>query len=153
EVLGDVELSALLSDEGSISEPRYPTNDLPPIPTKANSSTTAIASKPLPASTNFPITNSFGEQITSFTLEPEVKILINAPEQKCISGSKKVLLSPKDQTPEHKSKPAKPLLILYALPNGNTAEQTIGKVIKPGEDWHYDIQHIAAQIRFLRQVS
>jgi len=34
------------------------------------------------------------------------------------------------------------LLIFYALPNGNTTEQTIGKVMKPGDDWQYDIQHI-----------
>ena len=42
-------------------------------------------------------------------------------------------------------------LILYALPNGNTTAQTIGR--KPGEgvDWHFDIQHIGAQTRALRQ--
>ena len=41
------------------------------------------------------------------------------------------------------------LLIFYALPNGNTIEQTIGKAIKPGDDWHFDIQHIGAQVAFL----
>lgn len=75
----------------------------------------------------------------------------------------------------------KTLLILYALPNGNTIEWTEGKNLprekvrhddleripsstRPGavervvpsrpvqadDDWHYDIQHIAAQTRFLR---
>ncbi len=44
------------------------------------------------------------------------------------------------------------LLILYALPNGNTIEQTYGKKLIPGDDWHFDIQHIAAQTRFLRNV-
>jgi hypothetical protein len=44
------------------------------------------------------------------------------------------------------------LLILYALPNGNTTEQTIGRQLKPGDDWHFDIQHIGAQTRFLRQL-
>ena len=43
------------------------------------------------------------------------------------------------------------LLILYALPNGNTIEQTIGKKLKPGDDWHLDVQHIGAQSRFLRE--
>lgn len=43
------------------------------------------------------------------------------------------------------------LLILYALPNGNSIEWTIGKKLKPGDDWHYDIQHIGAQTRFLRE--
>ena len=47
------------------------------------------------------------------------------------------------------SKPV--LLVFYALPNGNTIEQTIGKAVQPGDDWHFDIQHIGAQTRFLRE--
>ena len=43
------------------------------------------------------------------------------------------------------------MLVFYGLPNGNTAEQTIGKALNPGDDWHYDIQHIGAQTRFLRE--
>ncbi|MCX8009639.1 MAG: hypothetical protein N3A61_00670, partial [Ignavibacteria bacterium] len=42
-------------------------------------------------------------------------------------------------------------IAFYALPNGNTIEHTIGKTIKSGDDWHYGIQHIGAQTRFLRQ--
>ena len=42
------------------------------------------------------------------------------------------------------------LLVFYALPNGNTIEQTIGKQLQPGDDWHFDIQHIGAQTRWLR---
>lgn len=41
-------------------------------------------------------------------------------------------------------------LVLYALPNGNTTEWTIGKLRGPGDDWHFDIQHIGAQTRALR---
>ena len=41
-------------------------------------------------------------------------------------------------------------LILYALPNGNSTAQTIGRKLMPGMDWHYDIQHIGAQTRLLR---
>ncbi|MGV3539777.1 MAG: hypothetical protein ACO1OQ_08200 [Rufibacter sp.] len=44
----------------------------------------------------------------------------------------------------------KTLLVLYALPNGNTVAWTAGKKLAPGDDWHYDIQHIAAQTQFLR---
>lgn len=44
------------------------------------------------------------------------------------------------------------LLIFYALPNGNTIEQTFGKKLKQGDDWHFNIQHIAAQTRFLRNM-
>ncbi len=47
--------------------------------------------------------------------------------------------------------PAKPTrLILYATPNGNTIEQTLGCALSPGIDWHFDIQHASAQVRILR---
>ena len=49
----------------------------------------------------------------------------------------------------HKNRPTK--VIFYALPNGNTIEWTAGKRMEQGDDWHYDIQHIAAQTRFLRK--
>src|SRR5205807_3274842 len=78
--------------------------------------------------------NYAGERVASFTLEPEVKIHINAPAQGAFATGKKVLL------------------IFYALPNGNTTEQTIGKTVKAGDDWHFDIQHIGAQTRFLREL-
>jgi len=49
---------------------------------------------------------------------------------------------------------AKPtLLVLYATPNGNTIEQTLGCANAPGLDWHYDIQHVAAQVRRLRELD
>lgn len=44
----------------------------------------------------------------------------------------------------------KTMLILYALPNGNSTEQTMGKKMQPGDDWHFDIQHIKAQTDFIR---
>ena len=64
---------------------------------------------------------------------PGTRILINAP----MKG-----FSSKDRV----------LLIYYALPNGNTIEETFGKKLKEGDDWHYDIQHIGAQTRFLRNI-
>ena len=42
-------------------------------------------------------------------------------------------------------------LIVFALPNGNTTAQTMGKQMEPGDDWHYDIQHIKAQTAFIRE--
>jgi len=44
----------------------------------------------------------------------------------------------------------KTYLVFYALPNGNSIEWTKGKKIKAGDDWHFDIQHIAAQTRYVR---
>jgi len=74
------------------------------------------------------------ERITSFTFDPEVKVRINAPGPASFTAGKKILL------------------IFYALPNGNTTDQTVGKLMQPGADWHYDIQHIGAQTRFLRDL-
>lgn len=45
---------------------------------------------------------------------------------------------------------SKTLIILFALPNGNTTEQTMGKKWQAGDDWHFDIQHVRAQTAFLR---
>jgi hypothetical protein len=74
----------------------------------------------------------FGDQVTTFTYYPEVRIHINAPAPDWFDPSKPTAL------------------IFFALPNGNTIEQTVGKQLLPGDDWHYDIQHIGAQTRFLR---
>jgi hypothetical protein len=45
------------------------------------------------------------------------------------------------------------LLLIFALPNGNTIEQTVGCQLAPGLDLHFDIQHIAAQVRRLRTLE
>ncbi len=74
----------------------------------------------------------FDEQTISFKMDPEVKVHINAPQK--FPANKKVKL------------------IFFTLPNANTTSQTIGKLPKPGDDWHFDIQHIGAQTRFLRQL-
>ena len=65
-----------------------------------------------------------------YSFNPDTRVLINSPKN------------------NESNKPV--LLILYALPNGNTIEMTAGKKISNSDDWHYDIQHIAAQTRFLR---
>jgi hypothetical protein len=76
------------------------------------------------------VINSFEEKLETISFDPGVRVLINCP----------LLLDT--------NKPVR--LILYALPNGNTIEQTIGHKLKEGEDWHFDIQHIGAQTRWLR---
>lgn len=50
--------------------------------------------------------------------------------------------------PQYKSKET--ILVFFALPNGNTTAQTMGKKMQIEDDWHYDIQHIRAQTEFLR---
>jgi hypothetical protein len=41
-------------------------------------------------------------------------------------------------------------LIIYATPNGGTIEQSLGCEKTPELDWHFDIQHVAAQVRLWR---
>ena len=52
--------------------------------------------------------------------------------------------------PSSFKKSASTVIILYALPNGNSTAQTMGKKMQPGDDWHFDIQHIKAQTEFIR---
>ncbi len=71
-----------------------------------------------------------GETVTELRLGDGVRVVINEPD----------------------APPSKPvLLVFYGLPNGGKIEQAVGKRIQPGDDWHYDIQHIGAQARFLRE--
>jgi hypothetical protein len=102
EILGDPKLASLLSDEGVMSQTRYPTAPLLP------------------------------EGFETLRLDRGVRVVIDRPT-----------LWPTD-------KPI--LLVFYGLPNGNTIEQTIGKANLPGDDWHFEIQQIAAQTRFLREL-
>ena len=72
-----------------------------------------------------------GEVVTELTFEPGVRAVMNAP----------AIL-----------REGMPLrLVFYAAPAGNTIEQTFGRRVEPGDDWHFDIQHVAAQTRWLRE--
>lgn len=44
-------------------------------------------------------------------------------------------------------------IVFFATPNGNTVEQTLGCRMAEGMEWHFDIQHIAAQHRKLQSVN
>ncbi len=81
----------------------------------------------------FNISPYYDEQVITFYYSPDIRIQINAPAPNYFNPNLPVGLA------------------LFALPNGNTIEQTVGKVLETGDDWHYDIQHIGAQTRFLRQ--
>jgi len=77
----------------------------------------------------------FGEQVLEETTATGVRMLTNAPAPA-------------------KFDPTRPTrLLFYATPNGNTIEQTMGSALVAGTDWHFDIQHIAAQVRRLRELD
>ncbi len=69
--------------------------------------------------------------IDSFRLYGDVKVTIDRPAN-FLTGRKTIIT-------------------FFALPNGNSTEQTMGKKMQPGDDWHFDIQHIKAQTVFIRQ--
>ena len=124
EVLADPKLCGLISDEGVLTNARYPTNLI------ATAASVKIA---LPWPEQFTASSYFGEMVREIELPDDVRMLINAPARESFAPDEPVLL------------------IFYALPNGNTIEQTIGKTRTPGDDWHFDIQHIGAQTRWLRE--
>lgn len=121
--LGNSNLFSLLSDEGVIAQPHYSTNFVLP---------GAAASIGPRWPQGFTASKHFGEMTREFSLPNNVRVLINAPPVSSFNTNKPVQL------------------IFFALPNGNTIEQTIGKQMQPGDDWHFNIQHIGAQTRFLR---
>ena len=126
-VLADPEICALISDEGVITNGRYCTT----LPT--NLPSPAIIEETLaPWPQGFSASGQFDELVRDIQLPDEVRIRINAPARESFSPDKPVQL------------------VFYALPNGNTIEQTFGKILQPGDDWHFDIQHIGAQTRWLR---
>jgi hypothetical protein len=134
QVLADPVLAGLLSDEGPVLNPRYPTNGPPAgfgLVPSPDTNSAGHRAPPTLASLAF-VTNAFHERVASFTLAPQVRVHINTPATECFTGGKKVWLA------------------FYALPNGNTTAQTIGKTMQPGDDRRFDIQHIGAQTRFLR---
>lgn len=158
-VLADPNLCHLLSDEGPVVQPCYPTNFVSTGATERTatgprsqraatenslelnphvSSQRSAADRARPRSSrwrqSFVTSNHFGELTRELNLPNGVRVLINAPPASSFATNKPVQL------------------IFFALPNGNTIEQTIGKQMQPGDDWHFNIQHIGAQTRFLRNV-
>lgn len=82
---------------------------------------------------DFDPSHPLAEQSHEFTLDSGVRVRIDVPAG--LDGDEPVEL------------------VVYALPNGNTIEQTAGKQRGPGVGWRFDIQHIAAQTRALRAIT
>ncbi len=90
-----------------------------------------LSGQPLPG---FRASGQYDEQqLVEENFFPGIRVLVNAP----LRG-----FGPDDRV----------LLILYALPNGSTIEETFGRSVTHEDEWRYGIQHIGAQSRFLRRV-
>jgi hypothetical protein len=130
EVLANPELAGLLSDEGIVTQPKYVFSKIPTVPASIDAIITTGTDKPVTGQFK---KSSFNEQTMLLQLDHGVRVVINAPAQENFSPAKKMKL------------------VLYGLPNGNTIEHTIGKITATNDDWHFNIQHIGAQTRFLRE--
>ncbi len=90
----------------------------------------ACAPRSGPDLPDFAPAGSFGERIRVLELYPGVTATLVAPAQ--LDVGRRVDL------------------ILYALPNGNSTAETMGRKLVEGVGWRFDIQHIGAQTRALR---
>lgn len=82
----------------------------------------------------FSASPQFAEQEMTLNFQPGVRAVINAPAADAFDPQKPVKL------------------LLFGIPNTNTIELTMGKKLHTGDNKRYDIQHIAAQTRFLRNM-
>ena len=74
----------------------------------------------------------FDESVKWSRLESGVRVFVNAP----------VVLTARPR-----------VLVVFATPNGNTIEQSLGCAATKELDWRFDIQHVAAQMRRLREID
>ncbi|MDB6070046.1 MAG: hypothetical protein JWL81_1217 [Verrucomicrobiales bacterium] len=95
---------------------------------KGNADGGGEAGKEVQFSPHFP-----GEELGFFQPEPGVRVALDVP-----SGM------------ESDAVDAPVKLVIYALPNGNSIEETMGRTAGPEESFRFGIQHIAAQTRWLR---
>lgn len=85
----------------------------------------------------------FGEQVCERWIEDDVRVVINWPSRfEANKPTWPIRLDPN-------KKPTQ--IVIFATPNGNTIEQTLGCGKTEGLDWHFDIQHVAAQVRSVRE--
>lgn len=84
------------------------------------------------ASPEFDLVTGFDEQVRWSRLPSGVRVFVNMPL---------------------KWRASRRTLVIYATPNGNTIEQTLGCAADPTLDFRFDIQHIAAQIRRWRELT
>ncbi len=75
---------------------------------------------------------AFNEQVRWSRLKSGVRVFVNAPLNWITSRR---------------------VLVIYATPNGSTIEQTLGCTASKEIDWRFDIQHVAAQTRRLREIA
>ena len=140
--LADERFAPLLTDEGAGPLPRYGSpsksgrDALPRV--HSPNATDAPPRDPLGARedarqrVNTSQGRTFAERIEELHPTPGVRVVMNSPPAVAFVARKPIKL------------------VLYALPNGNTIEQTAGRRPCSTNEWRFDIQHIAAQTRWLR---
>jgi hypothetical protein len=80
----------------------------------------------------FALAPQFAEQERWTWLDSGIRLYVNAPRDVPAGGR---------------------TLVVYATPNGCTIEQTLGCAPAEGLSWRFDIQHVAGQMRRMREVD
>jgi hypothetical protein len=75
----------------------------------------------------------FGEQVREQWFEQGIRVHVNAPGN------------------FDRRKPTR--LLFFATPNGNSLEETMGRITEGKTDWRFDTQHVAAQVRRFREAA
>lgn len=115
-----------------------PSSTFPPAPLSVTGFlllAAGVSSAPAPAQElpGFRRSPWFGERVWQDRTPEGVRVLVNLPPR----------LDPERPT----------RLIVYATPNGNSLEETLGEERSSEKSWRFDIQHAAAQVRKLREVN
>ena len=102
------------------------------------------------------------------TKEPEWPRIAGPSSRRCSPPSSRIWLGTRETTrilqlepgitativaPENLTSSQRVDLVFYALPNGNSTAETMGRANADSTAWRYDIQHIAAQTRALRTMG
>ncbi len=93
----------------------------------------AMSAWAFPAGSGPQQTSAFGERVSSGSTPDDVRFTMVAPAAMDAG--------------------LPTLLVIYATPNGNSIEETLGRRPKNPAEWRFDIQHVAAQVRRYREVA
>ncbi len=108
-----------------------------------SSSLAGAAVEDQPAWTTMSAPLGMQEQTTWMTTSEGIRIFVNRPADDSNVKASATATEPANK-PIH--------LLIYATPNGNTAEETIGSRTLPELPFRFGIQHVLAQTRFLRTI-
>lgn len=97
-----------------------------------------------PAWTTIFAPHDIHEQTTWMTTPEGIRVFVNRPAEDSSANDSDAVPKPPNRSTH---------LLIYATPNGNTAEETIGSRPLPELSFRFGIQHVLAQTRFVRTLN